>query len=172
MAAGATRSLRTSHHIVSAEDPIIDRTAQRIPGRRRLGTAVAAAVCGLVAFALYGQFAQNRQLDQRVNGLSSQNAQLEQQIHDRQTEIALAQTPAWLREQARKLGYVLPGEHIYVLMPPGGQVPSHGGVVAPLPSFSPSPSPTPTPAPQASPTPTYSAPTPQPFQLPTPSPTP
>ena len=129
---------------------------------------MAAAACGLVAFALYGQLAQNRHLDADVSTLAAQNAQLRQQISDRQTEIALAQTPAWLEEQARKLGYVLPGERIYVLIPPGEQVPAHGGVVAPLPSLAPSPTPTPTPNPSASPTP--AAPTPQSFQLPTPSP--
>jgi len=71
------------------------------------------------------------------------------------------------REQARKLGYVLPGERVYVLTTPGAAVPAKGGVVAPLPSFAPTP--TPTPKASQSPSPS-SGPVPPVFQLPTPSP--
>ena len=109
--------------------------------------------------------------------LQQQNAALQQQIDDRQREIVEAQTVAWLEDEARKLGYVLPGEKVYVISPPGQSVPPAGGVKAPLPSFqplaTPSPSPGPSPTPRPSPSPTASA-TPASFALasPTPSPSP
>jgi Septum formation initiator len=128
---------------------------------------VLAGVCGVVGFGLYGQLAQNRRLDAQVTSLQAQNGQLERDIAQSQTEIVLAQTPAWLEEEARKLGYVLPGEKVYVLTTPGAAVPAGGGVSAPLPVLpTPTPTPTSSPTPAASPTPTA----PPTFQLPSPSP--
>jgi len=136
------------------------------PGtRRRLRMAALALLCGGVGFGIYGQLAQNGRLDAEVSRVAAENARLQRDIDESHTEIVLAQTPAWLEEQARKLGYVLPGERVFVLTPPGAAVPAKGGVNAPLPSLAP----TPTPAPTPSPTPT-SAPVPPIFQLPTPSP--
>jgi hypothetical protein len=107
--------------------------------------------CGLVAFGIYGQAAENHALDDRVDTLSHQNAALQQQIADRQREIVEAQTPAWLQEEARKLGYVSPGEKIFVIAPPGSAPSQTGGVNAPLPSFSPLPTLSPSPSASASP---------------------
>ncbi len=137
--------------------------------RRRLRMAAAAGICGIVGFGLFGQLAQNGRLDDEVRTLASQNAQLQRDISESQTEIVLAQTPAWLEEEARKLGYVLPGEKVYVLTTPGAAVPAKGGVTAPLPSFSPTLRATPTPSVAPSPSPS-GPPTPRVFQLPTPSP--
>jgi hypothetical protein len=132
-----------------------------------------AAVAGFVAYAIYGQAAQGRQLDSRVATLSQQNATLQQQIADRQREIVEAQTLAWLIEEARKLGYVFPGEKIYVIAPPGSSPPASGGVTVPLPSYAPLPTPTaspsPSPSPSGSPSPSP-APTPYQFAIPTPTP--
>ncbi len=125
-----------------------------------------AVACGVVGYGLYGQLAQNGRLDDQVKALAADNGSLQRAINQNQTEIVLAQTPAWLEEQARKLGYVLPGEHIYVLTTPGAALPASGGVAAPLPSFSPTPKPTPHPVSSPSP----GQPTPAFFQLPTPSP--
>ena len=94
-----------------------------------------AGVCGLVAFAVYGQVAQTRHLDAQVTSLSAQNQALTRQISDREQEIADAQTVAWLEEEARQLGYVFPGEHLYVIVPPGGSHSSTGGVSVPIPTF-------------------------------------
>jgi hypothetical protein len=130
--------------------------------------AALAAVCGVVGFGLFGQLAQNRRLDDQVSALAAESARLQRDINQSQTEIVLAQTPAWLEEEARKLGYVLPGERVYVLTPPGVTGPASGGVSAPLPSL---PTPTPAPTPSAAPSPSPAGPpTPQAFQLPTPSP--
>jgi Septum formation initiator len=128
--------------------------------------AAIAAACGVVGFALFGQLAQNRRLDDQVTSLAAQNAKLQRDISQNETEIVLAQTPAWLEEEARKLGYVLPGERVFVLTTPGASVPAAGGVSAPLPVL---PTPTPKPSPTPSPSPS-GPPTPQSFQLPTPSP--
>jgi len=127
-----------------------------------------AVACGVVGFALFGQLAQNRRLDDQVSSLAAENAKLQRDIGQNETEIALAQTPAWLEEEARKLGYVLPGERVFVLTTPGAGGPASGGVSAPLPVL-PTPTPTPTPAPTPSPSPS-GPPTPANFQLPSPSP--
>jgi cell division protein FtsB len=138
----------------------ISFTAQRAPrserrsgaSRRRLRVAAAVAVCAVVGFGLYGQLAQNRRLDDDVAALAAQNARLQRDISESRTEIVLAQTPAWLEEQARRLGYVLPGEKVYVLTTPGAAIPASGGVAAPLPVL-----PTPTPSPTATAAPTFAA---------------
>lgn len=136
---------------------------------RRIAVVLIAGICGLVAFAVYGQVAQSRNLDAQVAALTDQNSSLVQQISDRQREIADAQTVAWLEQEARQLGYIFSGEHLYVLVPPGSGTPASGGVSVPVPVFkvpavatpatSPSPKPTPTPTP-----------TPKPLTVPTPTP--
>ncbi len=130
-----------------------------------------AGVCGLVAFAVYGQVAQTRHLDAQVNALATQNSALAQQISDRQREIADAQTVAWLEQEARQLGYVFPGEQLYVIVPPGTARASTGGVPVQVPTYRPPTTPTPTPA--ATPKP-GATPSPAPTHGPTPaaSPTP
>ncbi|MHB8490484.1 MAG: FtsB family cell division protein [Candidatus Dormibacteria bacterium] len=130
-----------------------------------------AGICGLVAFAVYGQVAQSRHLDAQVSALAAQNSALVQQISDREREIADAQTVAWLEQQARQLGYIFPGENLYVIVPPGAARASTGGVSVPIPTFKPLPSPAVTPSPSAKPPAT---PSPGPSHAPTgaPSPTP
>jgi cell division protein FtsB len=124
-----------------------------------------AGICGLVAFAVYGQVAQSRNLDIQVSALVARNASLTQQISDREREIADAQTVAWLEQEARQLGYIFPGEHLYVVVPPGHGTPATGGVSVPVPTFKPPPSPTPSPSATPSPTPTA-----RPVTVPSPTP--
>jgi type II secretory pathway pseudopilin PulG len=128
-----------------------------------------AGVCGLVAFAVYGQVAQTRHLDSQVSALAAQNSALLQQISDHERGIADAQTVAWLEQEARQLGYIFPGEHLYVIVPPGGARASTGGVSVPIPTFRPLASPTPKPSPTAKP---GTSPSPAPSHTPTPAPTP
>ena len=80
---------------------------------------------------MYGQVAQSRHLDAQVSALAAQNSALAQQISDREREIADAQTVAWLEQQARQLGYIFPGEQLYVIVPPGTAHASTGGVSVP-----------------------------------------
>jgi Septum formation initiator len=130
-----------------------------------------AGICGLVAFAVYGQVAQSRHLDSQVSTLSTQNSVLAQQISDREREIADAQTVAWLEQQARQFGYIFPGEQLYVIGSPGAAHASTGGVSVPIPTFRPSPSATPTPS--ATPKPGVTpSPSPTLASTPVPSPTP
>ena len=95
----------------------------------------------------------------------AQRAALTQQISDRQREIADAQTVAWLEQEARQLGYIFPGEQLYVIVPPGAARASTGGVSAAIPTYkapaTPTAAPTATPKPSASPSPRAS-PTPTP----------
>jgi cell division protein FtsB len=139
--------------------------------QRRFAIAIIFAVTGFVAYAIYGQAAQGHQLDAQVAALRQQNTALQQRIADHQREIVEAQTAAWLIEEARKLGYVFPGEKIFVIPSPGASPPAGGGVNAPLPAYSPLPTPSPSTgaAPSGSPQPA-AAPTPYPVTLPTPSP--
>jgi cell division protein FtsB len=131
---------------------------QRRAGARRLFASLVAVVCGWIAFAIYGQAAQGRALDARVVQLQQQNAVLQQRVDEHRREIAEAQGQAWLEEQARKLGYVMPGEHIYVISAAGQPVPSGGGVDVTLPAWSPTPAPTPAPTARPTPRPTPTPP--------------
>jgi hypothetical protein len=118
-----------------------------------------------VGYAVYGAASTSRALDDRVAALARQNNGLRQEVADRQMEIAQAQTRGWLEEEARRLGYILPGEHVYVLASPGASVPPGGGVdVKQLPVYTASP-----PVPSSSSTAGASTPT---GPTPTPSPTP
>ncbi len=117
---------------------------------RRVIALVIAVVCGWVAYALYGEAAQDRAALARVTQLQSADAALRAQIAQRSQEITEAQGSAWVEDQARRLGYHLPGEQIYVV-DPGGKAAS-GGLNAVPPTFSPTPAPTPTPT--ATPVPT------------------
>jgi hypothetical protein len=116
-------------------------------------------LCGWVAYAVYGQASQSRALDARVTQLQEQNGILQQQVQERQRQIAEAQTLAWLEEEARKLGYVMPGERVYVVAPPGSAVPKSGGLNAALPTYSPTPAPTPSATPSPAPGVSPAAPT-------------
>jgi cell division protein FtsB len=137
---------------------------------RRIAVVLIAGICGLVAFAVYGQVAQTRHIDAQVTALAAANTALVQQISEREREIADAQTVAWLEEEARQLGYVFPGEKLYVIVP--RKEASTGGVSVPIPTFkvpTPVPSPTPKPSPSTSPSPSPShSPTPTPTPTPTP----
>lgn len=93
---------------------------------------------------------------------------MQQQINERQQQIGEANNTAWLEEQARRLGFVFPGETVFIITTPGAPTAAAGGVNAPLPTFMP-PTPTPTPAPSSTSTPT---PAPAPGATPRPTPTP
>ena len=145
---------------------------------RRLVLAGLAALCGLLAYAVVNEAAQGHAIDATVRSLTAQNAALQQQIDERRTQIGEANDTAWLEEQARRLGFVFPGESVYILTAPGSSVPATGGVNAALPTFSPT-TPTPSVSPGASPSASASpgaspkaSPTPLVFVMPTPSPSP
>jgi hypothetical protein len=129
-------------------------------------------VCGWVAYAVYAEMAAGHSLDAKLRTSQQVNDQLRHQIEQRKAEIAQAQTKEWLVEEARKLGYVLPGEQVYVVTTPGASLPAGGGIdVKAFPSFNPSPSPggTPTPAPTSVVQPAPGA-TPTPFVFVVPAP--
>jgi cell division protein FtsB len=138
---------------------------------RRLVVAGLAALSGLAAYAVFSEAAQGNALDNRVQSLSAQNSALQQQIGERQQQIGEANNGAWLEEQARRLGFVFPGESIFIITTPGAPTAASGGLNAPLPTFAP---PSRSPSPGASPpSPTSSAkPTPTPVTFVLPSPTP
>jgi cell division protein FtsB len=137
---------------------------------RRLVIAGLAALSGLAAYAVFTEAAQSNALDGRVGSLTTENAALQQQIGERQQQIGEANNTAWLQEQARRLGFVFPGETLYIVTTPGAALPQSGGLNAPLPTYAPSPSASTSPSPApASPTP-RPTPTPVTFVLPSPTP--
>jgi cell division protein FtsB len=140
---------------------------------RRLVIAGLAAFSGLAAYAVFSEAAAGSALDARVRSLSAENASLAQQISQRQSQIGEANNVAWLEEQARRLGFVFPGETVFVITTPGSAMPPGGGINAVLPTYAPSPSPSPAGAssPSASASP-HASPTPVVFVMPSPSPTP
>ena len=142
---------------------------------RRIAVVLIAGICGLVAFAVYGQVAQSRHLDAQVTALTAQNSSLTQQISERQREIADAQTVAWLEQEARQLGYIFPGEQLYVVVPPGAGTPASGRRVGAGPGVQGArrrPTPTPSPSPRPTPDADSDARSPSPTPTPTPTPTP
>ncbi len=144
---------------------------------RRLVVAGLAALSGLAAYAVISEAAQGTALDARVRSLTTANAALSQQISQRRQQIGEASNIDWLEEQARRLGFVFPGETVFIITTPGSSSPASGGVNAALPTYAPAP-PTsgPTPpgtSPSSSTAPTARAtPTPLVFVMPSPSPTP
>jgi cell division protein FtsB len=142
---------------------------------RRLVIAGLAALSGLAAYAVFSEAAQSNALDVRVRALNTENAALVQQITQRQQQIGEANNADWLKEQARRLGFVFPGETLFILTTPGASLPPAGGVNAVLPTYAPSPSPSVSPGASsaASPSPTpHASPTPLIFVMPSPTPTP
>jgi cell division protein FtsB len=139
---------------------------------RRIVALVVAVACGWIAYALYGEAAQDHQAQARVTQLQDADAALQAQIAQRSQEITQAQSTAWIEDEARKLGYHFPGEKVYVVDPGGKSAPSSAGVNAAPITFSPTPTPTPVPTPTPTPTPTPSASAPVPLVPGTPSPRP
>jgi cell division protein FtsB len=144
---------------------------------RRLVIAGLAALSGLAAYAVFSEAAQSHALDSRVGSLSAENAVLQQQINQRQQQIGEANNVAWLEEQARRLGFVFPGETVFIITTPGSALPATGGINAALPTYAPSASPSLSPPPAAgtslSPSSSPAArasPTPLVFVMPSPSP--
>ena len=140
---------------------------------RRLVIAGLAALTGLIAYAVFSEAAQGHALDATVHSLTAQNAAIQQQISQRQQQIGEANNSAWLEEQARKLGFVFPGETLFIFTTPGAVLPAGGGVNAVLPTYAASPSPSPGGSPAASASASTSpsaSPTPLVFVMPTPSP--
>jgi len=126
---------------------------------------------------VFSAAAQSSALDARVQSLNTQNGALQQQIDQRQQQIGEASNVAWLEEQARRLGFVFPGETVFIITTPGSAMPAGGGVNAVLPTFAPpspsasaatSPGTSPAATPGASPTPRPS-PTPLVFVMPSPT---
>ncbi|HEX6493310.1 MAG TPA: septum formation initiator family protein [Candidatus Dormibacteraeota bacterium] len=137
---------------------------------------MAVAVVGAwVSYAVYAATTAGHALDGRVHALQKENAALRQQVDLRKRELASASSGGWLEEEARRLGYVRPGDRIFVLATPGSKLPPDGGVdPGPLPG-APSPAPraaaapppaAPSSAPAPASTPTPAGPTPLQFTVP------
>jgi hypothetical protein len=130
-------------------------------------------VVAWVSYAVYAETAAGHSADSRIQTLQQQNDALRVEIDQRRREIGLSQSDSWLMQEARRLGFVLNGEKVYVPVPGGHPLPAGGGVdPGPAPSYAaPGATPTPTPQPpQRDPLATPGPPTP--YVLVVPSPTP
>lgn len=132
--------------------------------------AVGVAATGAwVSYAVYAATTAGHALDGQVRTLQRENATLRTQVDLRRRELAAASSGGWLEEEARRLGYVRPGDRIFVLATPGAHLPTTGGVdPGPLPGA-------PTPGPKGAPPPPPAAPAaaaPPPPQATPPAPTP
>jgi hypothetical protein len=102
-----------------------------------------------VSYAVYAATTAGHALDGRVRTLQKENAALRQLVDLRRRELASAGSSGWLEEEARRLGYIRPGDRIFVLATPGTRMPASGGVdPGPLPGL-PTPAPRPAGAPPA-----------------------
>ncbi len=125
--------------------------------KAKVGIVIFALVAGIVAYGVYGSLERTISLHSRIVAVETSNQRLQHQIADREREIQAAQSTSWVEEQARLLGYVMPGEHVYLILPPSAGPVHSGGVQAPLvnePITTPTPSPSPTPSPTSTPSPT------------------
>ncbi len=123
---------------------------------------------------MFSAAAQSNALDARVRALNAQNSSLQQQIAQRSQQIGETNNVAWLEGQARRLGFVFPGETIFIITTPGAALPASGGINAVLPTYAPSPSPSASPGTSPSASPSAAAtprpsPTPLVFVMPSPS---
>jgi hypothetical protein len=129
-----------------------------------------------VSYAVYAATTAGHALDGRVRALQQQNAALRQQVDTRRRELAAASSSGWLEEEARRLGYIRPGDRIYVLTTPGAKLPADGGVdpgplpgaptAAPRSAAAPPAASAPAAPPPAASTPAAAAPTPLQFTVP------
>ena len=144
--------------------------------RRRVAAGLCTLAATWIAYAVYGETAAGRAADDRIQQLQQQNAGLQQEIAQRQREVDAAGTTAWLIQEARRRGYVLPGEKVYVPVTPGASLPADGGVglntPLPIPGASPSPGARPSPTPTAAPPPAGTPGPPTPYVVVVPQPTP
>ena len=80
--------------------------------------AVLWIAAGLVIFALvlyWGQQRDQRILEDRKAVLGDVKLKLQQEVSDKQQEIAMAESAAYIEKQARERGYLLPGEIRFVV---------------------------------------------------------
>jgi cell division protein FtsB len=130
-------SAANSPHVLEGRIILRHVIASDASPARRLVIAGLAALSGLAAYAVYSEASQGSALDAQVRSLTAQNGVLQQQITERQQQIGEANNVAWLEEQARRLGFVFPGETVYIITTPGAALPASGGVNAALPTFAP-----------------------------------
>lgn len=140
----------------------------RIPAmgtKFKIATVLVALAAGLIAFAINGSMEKTLSLRHDIAHAEADNAALQQTIAEDKREIAAATTTTWVEEQARQLGFVFPGERVFLMVPRGTDHPASGGVSAPLLSEQAS-APPPQPTPQATVQQSAAPPTPAPSATP------
>lgn len=92
-----------------------ERHRSRLTGRAAILVLVLAVLAVSYASSLRAYLEQRRQIEGREDKIAA----LEESIDDLQRETERQHDPAYLRQEARKLGYVLPGETPFVVVDGG-----------------------------------------------------
>ncbi len=108
--------------------------------RRSLALVAAALVTAWLVLVFGRAISQSNAVDAAAATLRAQDAALAQQVADRQSELAVIQSPAFLALEARAYGYGKPQEQVFALQPGAPPPPS----ITPL-GDAPSPPPPPSP---------------------------
>lgn len=108
---------RAVPRVAAASAPAVEARRPRLTGR--------AAILVLVVAVLTVSYASSLRayLEQRshIGDLKSQIALRQASIHDLEREKQRWQDPAFVRQQARELNYVMPGETSYVVLDEDGE---------------------------------------------------
>ena len=108
--------------------------------RRTIALVASVVVVAWLVLVFGRAIAQSNQVSGEAAALRVQDAALAQQVADRQSELAVIQSPAFLALEARAYGYGTPHEQVFALQPGAPPPPS----ITPL-GAAPSPAPPPTP---------------------------
>ncbi len=85
--------------------------------RRTITLAVAALMVGWLVLVFGRAIAQSNQVAAQAAILRVQDANLAQQVSERQSELSVIQSPAFLALEARAYGYGKPREQVFALQP-------------------------------------------------------
>ena len=108
--------------------------------RRTIALVASVLVVSWLVLVFGRAIAQSNQVSGEAAALQVQDAALAQQVADRQSELAVIQSPAFLALEARAYGYGTQHEQVFALQPGAPAPPS----ITPL-GAAPSPPPRPTP---------------------------
>jgi hypothetical protein len=85
--------------------------------RRTITLAVAALVIGWLVLVFGRAIAQSNEVAAQAGIVRMQDANLAQQVLERQSELSVIQSPAFLALEARAYGYGKPREQVFALQP-------------------------------------------------------
>jgi cell division protein FtsB len=110
-------SRRAAPRVLAAPAPAVEARRPRFTGRAAILVLVVAVLTVSYASSLRAYLQQRS----HIEDLKSQIALRQASIHDLEREKERWQDPAFVRQQARELNYVMPGETSYVVLDENGE---------------------------------------------------